>query len=199
MRRMMLTAVLGLVSVTVGVSPVMGQAEWIPAKCDLPGAGQYLVASAVVYLSKSKDTHFDEVKDRELRDAYRVLNQALTTGQDKNPGAWYYLARYYIERKDMVGMDSSFTKAEALDPKCHDDIYYWRHNNWVPIDNNAVHARNAGPRGARRRLAFGHALLQRRPIRLGGDVFQQGPGHRAGSEIREDPQGLDVQPRGGRA
>lgn len=144
MRRMMLTAVLGLVAVATGASPVMGQADWIPAKCDLPGAGQYLVASAVVYLSKSKDTHFDEVKDRELRDAYRVLNQALTTGQDKNPGAWYYLARYYIERKDMIGMDSSFTKAEALDPKCHDDIYYWRHNNWVPIYNNAVHALNAG-------------------------------------------------------
>ncbi|HYK09394.1 MAG TPA: tetratricopeptide repeat protein [Gemmatimonadales bacterium] len=145
MRRMMLTAVVGLVSVAAGASPVMAQNDWIPAKCDLPGAGHYLVASAVVYLSKSKETHFDEVKDRELKDANRVLIQAITTGgQDKNPGAWYYLARYYIEKKDLLGMDSSFTKAEALDPKCHDDIYFWRHNSWVPIYNNAVHALNAG-------------------------------------------------------
>lgn len=143
MRRMMTTALLALGVAAVGVPPARGQ-DWVAAKCDLPGAGHYLVASGIVYLRQSKETHFDEVKDRELKDALRVLSQALTSGQDKNAGAWYYLGRYYIERKDVVGMDSSFTKAESLAPKCHDDILFWRHNYWVPIFNNAVHALNAG-------------------------------------------------------
>lgn len=145
MRRMTMTAVLALALLAGGARTSRAQGDWVPAKCELPGAGHYLVASAVVYLSKSKETHFDDVKDRELRDAYRVLNQAITSGgQDKNAGVWYYMGRYYLERKDLTGMDSSFAKAEALAPKCHDDIYFWRHNTWVPIFNNAVHALNAG-------------------------------------------------------
>jgi len=131
--------------VAAGASPALAQNDWIPPKCDLPGAGHFLVASAVVYLKKGKETQFPDVKEREYKDAYRVLNQAVTTGgQDKNAGAWYYLGRYYIEEKDLTGMDSSFSKAEALAPKCHDEIYYWRHNSWVPIYNNAVHALNGG-------------------------------------------------------
>ena len=63
MRRMMLTAVLGLVSVAAGVSPLMGQADWIPAKCDLPGAGQYLVASAVVYLRERSSAEGKRVEE----------------------------------------------------------------------------------------------------------------------------------------
>ncbi|HWZ29352.1 MAG TPA: tetratricopeptide repeat protein [Gemmatimonadales bacterium] len=143
MRRMTTTVVLALAFAVAGAAPAPAQ-DWIPAKCDLPGAGNYLVASAIVYLKQSKETHFDEVKDHELKDALRVLTQALGSGQDKNAGVWYYLGRYYIERKDVSGMDSSFSKAESLAPKCHDDIYFWRHNYWVPIYNNAVHALNAG-------------------------------------------------------
>ncbi|HEX4633306.1 MAG TPA: tetratricopeptide repeat protein [Gemmatimonadales bacterium] len=144
MRRMMLTAVLGVTFVAGGARPALAQNDWVPPKCDLPGAGHFLVASAVVYLKKGKETQFPDLKEREYRDAYRVLTQAVTTGQDKNAGAWYYLGRYYIEEKDLTGMDSSFAKVEALEPKCHDEIYFWRHNAWVPIYNNAVHALNSG-------------------------------------------------------
>ena len=145
MRRMMRTAVWGLAFLATGVSPALAQNDWVAPKCDLPGAGHFLVASAVVYLKQGKETHFDDVKNREYKDALRVLTQAVTTGgQDKNAGAWYYLGRYYIEQKDLAGMDSSFNKAEALAPKCHDEIYFWRHNTWVPIYNNAVHALNGG-------------------------------------------------------
>ena len=144
MRRTMTAVVLALVLGALA-APVARAQDWVAAKCDLSGTGHYLVASAIVYLRQEKGTQFDEVKDRELRDAFRVLNQAINqAGQDKNPGAWYYLARYYIERKDLKGMDSSFAKADALEPKCHDDIYTWRRNTWVPIYNNAVHALNAG-------------------------------------------------------
>ncbi|HTY04923.1 MAG TPA: hypothetical protein VMC86_00245 [Gemmatimonadales bacterium] len=142
--RRKLTAMALALGFAVLAAPAAGAQDWVAAKCDLSGTGHYLVASAIVYLRQEKETHFDEVKDRELRDAFRVLNQAINqAGQDKNAGAWYYLARYYIERKDLVGMDSSFTKADALDPKCHDDIYSWRRNTWVPLYNNAVHALNA--------------------------------------------------------
>jgi len=143
MRRMTMAAVAALALVVAVAPPVQGQG-WIPARCDLSGSGQYLVASAIVYLKQEQETQFPEVKDRELRDAFRVLGQAIANGQDKNAAAWYYLARYFIERKDLVGMDSSFTKSEVLDPKCHDDIYWWRRNQWVPLYNNAVRALNAG-------------------------------------------------------
>src|SRR5215472_515719 len=145
MRRISMAGVLATAALAAGASPAFAQGDWVPAKCDLPGAGHYLVGSAIVYLKQSHETHFPEVQDRELKDAYRVLNQAVTSGgQDKNAGVWYYFGRYYIERKDVSGMDSSFNKAEALAPKCHDDIYFWRHNYWVPIFNSAVHAVNAG-------------------------------------------------------
>jgi len=143
MRRMTMATVTALVLTAVGAPSARGQ-DWVPAKCDLSGSGHYLVASAIVYLKQEKESHFDEVKDRELRDALRVLNQAFASGQDKNAAAWYYLGRYYIERKDLAGMDSAFTKSEALDPKCHDDIYWWRRNQWVPLYNDAVRALNAG-------------------------------------------------------
>lgn len=123
-------------------APAVAQGDWIPAKCTDPG--HYLVSSAIVYMRDEKSTHFDEQKEKDLKDTYRVLTQALSQGQDKNPAVWYYLGRYYIERKDAAGMDSAFSKAETLKPACHDDIYFWRHNYWVPIFNNAVHAVNSG-------------------------------------------------------
>ena len=43
-------------------------------------------------------------------------------GQEKNPAAWYYLGRIYLQQGDIVGADSAFTKAEALTPACKQDI-----------------------------------------------------------------------------
>lgn len=119
--------------------------RWVPPRCDIK-PGHFLVNSSVLYLKNAAETRFDDQREKDLRDAQRTLTQAVTSGgQDKNPAAWYYLARYYVARTDFMGADSAFRKAEALAPACHDDIAYWRRNNlWIPAFNAGVNALNAG-------------------------------------------------------
>jgi tetratricopeptide (TPR) repeat protein len=135
-----------VISATLVLTPaaLAGQGRWIEAKCDVK-PGHYLVNSGVLYLRDAAKTRFDDQREKDLRDAYRVLDQALTTGgQEKNPAAWYYLGRYYVVRDDALGADSAFTKAEALLPDCKDDIQFWRRNSlWVPAFNAGVAALNA--------------------------------------------------------
>jgi len=130
----------------IAMTPVIaaGQGRWIAPKCDIK-PGHYLVNSAVLYLKNAADTRFDDQREKDLRDAQRTLTQALTSGgQEKNPAAWYYLARYYVIRSDVPGADSAFRKAEALLPACRDDIVMWRRNwLWVPTFNAGVTALNA--------------------------------------------------------
>ena len=90
--------------------------NFVSPKCDLK-AGHYLVTSGILYLGKAADTKFPDQREKDLRDANRVLGQALgTAGQEKNPAAWYYLGRYHVEMKDVAGVDTAFTKAAALAP-----------------------------------------------------------------------------------
>lgn len=129
------------------LAPVGGaQAHgWAPAKCDLK-AGHFLVNSGVLYLHNAAETKFDDQRQKDLRQAHDVLVQAITTkNQDKNPAAWYYLGRYYVENKDYAGADSAFTRAETLLPACKDDIASWRRNGlWVGVLNAGVKQWQAG-------------------------------------------------------
>src|SRR5206468_9411351 len=103
--------------------------------------GHYLVNSGQLYLKSASEARFDDQRQKDLRDAQRVLAQALTSGsQEKNPAAWYYLGHYYILTNDAEGADSAFTKAEALKPDCKDDIASWRRVVWVPTFNAGVAA-----------------------------------------------------------
>jgi tetratricopeptide (TPR) repeat protein len=135
-----------VISATLVLAPaaLAGQGRWIEAKCDVK-PGHFLVNSGVLYLRDAAKTRFDDQREKDLRDAHRVLEQALTTGgQEKNPAAWYYLGRYYVVRSDPLGADSAFTKAEVLLPECKDDIQFWRRNSlWVPAFNAGVAALNA--------------------------------------------------------
>jgi tetratricopeptide (TPR) repeat protein len=126
------------------VPALAAQGHWVQPKCDIK-SGHFLVNSALLYLKNAAETRFDDVRERDLRDADKSLSQALTTGgQDKNPAAWYYLARYYVVRNDAVGADTAFRRAEAMLPACKDDILFWRRNSlWVPAFNAGVAALNA--------------------------------------------------------
>ncbi|MBI1967350.1 MAG: tetratricopeptide repeat protein [Gemmatimonadetes bacterium] len=128
-----------------GASPVAAQARgWVVPKCDIK-PGHYLVNSGVLYLKNASETRFEDQKQKDLRDALRVLTQALTSGgQDENPAAWYYLGRYYQMVTDLSGADSAFTRALALAPTCKDDIGSWRRVLWTPVFNKGVQAFNAG-------------------------------------------------------
>lgn len=121
------------------VSSLSGQ--WLPPSknCEIK-TGHFLVNSAFLYLKDAATK--PDIRERDLRDAQKNLTQAITTaGQDKNPGAWYYLGRYYVMRGDIRGADSAFRKAEALMPMCHDDIQFYRRNSlWVPAYNAGLEA-----------------------------------------------------------
>ena len=121
-----------------------GAQEWVGPKCDLK-PGHYLVNSAILYLKSAAETKFPDQRDRDMHDVIRVLGQALGSGgQQKNPAAWYYLGRYYVEMKDVTGADSAFNKAVALAPACAQDVKSWRRRVWVPIVNAGVSAWQAG-------------------------------------------------------
>src|ERR1041384_8445922 len=74
-------------------------AGWVKPRCDIKPAN-FMVNGGQLHLKAAAETRFDDVRERELRDAEKVLTQAVTTGgQEKNPAAWYYLGRYYIARR----------------------------------------------------------------------------------------------------
>jgi tetratricopeptide (TPR) repeat protein len=122
-------------------SPLGAQSSnWVAPRCDLK-PGHYLVNSGLLYLQSATKTKFDEQRQKDLRDANRVLNQALTSNaQEKNPAAWYYLGRYYLLTNDAAGADTAFTRAEALKPDCKNDIETWRQTVWIPTLNAGIAA-----------------------------------------------------------
>src|SRR6059058_3446662 len=98
------------------------QQIWLPAACDIK-PGDQRVNSGMQSLKSAFNTKFADQRTKDLKDAQRVLTQAVTTGnQDKNPAAWYYLARYYVMDDELGGADSAFAKAQALAATCKEDI-----------------------------------------------------------------------------
>jgi tetratricopeptide (TPR) repeat protein len=73
-----------------------------------------------------------------LASGEKVLLEAIQSGQEKNPAAWYYLGRIYLQRGDIVGADTALTKAEALSPGCKQDISQTRYVAWVPLVNAGI-------------------------------------------------------------
>ncbi len=142
--RMFRSEVVGILVAALAIAPPQAGAQqsnrWAAPKCDLKPA-HFLVNSGLLYLKSATETKFEDQKQKDLRDARGVLTQALTTGnQDKNPAAWYYLARYYILTQDLVGADSAFQRAQTLKPDCSDDITVWRRFVWVPLLNAGIAA-----------------------------------------------------------
>ena len=120
------------------------QGEWRGPTCDLK-PGHYLVNSGVLYLKNAAETKFADQRLKDLRDALKVLEQAVTTAnQQKNPAAWYYLGRYYLATNDAAGADSAFTKAVALAPACANDVNMYRRQLWMPLMNAGIAAWQAG-------------------------------------------------------
>ena len=135
----------GLVVLLVGVGSVaQAQSKWVKPRCDIK-PGHFMVNSGVLYLINATDTQHEAQRTKDLRDAERVLTEAITKqSQDKNGAAWYYLGRYHGMKEDLVGADSAFTRAQTLLPTCKDDIAGWRKNLWTPVFNQGVQAFNAG-------------------------------------------------------
>ncbi len=91
--------VLAALSSLGGAVSLTGQA-WTPPQppCDIK-AGHFRVSTAIVNLKTAAEK--PNTKDRMLSQTLDVLTRTITgDGQDKNPAAWYYLGRYYVEVGD---------------------------------------------------------------------------------------------------
>src|SRR5260370_42407313 len=86
-------------------------ALWIPPACKL-NTKDFRVNSAQLYLKNATQAKATDQRATNLRDASRVLNQAVTEGgQADNPAVWYFFGRFYLLAQDMVGADSAFNRA----------------------------------------------------------------------------------------
>ena len=118
-----------------GAIRLAAQQTWTPPQppCDLK-AGHFRVNSAIVDLRSAAQQPI--TRDRMLQQTLDVLTRTITgDGQDKNPAAWYYLGRYYVEVGDAGGADSAFDRAEALAPQCRQDIDGYRERLWTDVVN----------------------------------------------------------------
>ncbi|MFL5401387.1 MAG: tetratricopeptide repeat protein [Gemmatimonadales bacterium] len=107
-------------------------------KCGLK-AGHFKVSSGGTYLKTGTEASVPENRARALTSGRKVLLEAIEqNGQAKNPAAWYYLGRIYLQQGDIVGADSAFTKAETLSPGCKEEIGQLRSTPWVPLVNAGI-------------------------------------------------------------
>jgi cytochrome c-type biogenesis protein CcmH/NrfG len=127
--------VLAALSALGGTAPLAAQQPWTPPQppCDIK-AGHFRINSAIVNLKTAAEKPV--TRDRMLAQTVDVLTRAITgDAQDKNPAAWYYLGRYYVEMSDAGGADSAFDRAEALAPQCRQDIDGYRQSLWTDVVN----------------------------------------------------------------
>ena len=122
---------------------------WVGPQCKL-NTKHPLVNSAQVYLKTATQAKKPEERDQNLKDAERVLKQAVNEGQAENPGIWYFFGRYYLLVDDVAGADSAFQKTETLSKgqkeavDCSDDIATQRDQAWRPIIQGAAQAMQQG-------------------------------------------------------
>jgi tetratricopeptide (TPR) repeat protein len=107
--------------------------SYMPAQCKIK-PNHFKVASAAGYLKSAIETDVPESKTRILGQGEKVILEAMQqNGQEKNPAAWYYLGRIYLQQGNLYPADSALTKAEQLAPDCAKDITGYRRNAWVAL------------------------------------------------------------------
>jgi tetratricopeptide (TPR) repeat protein len=135
-----------LLLVAVSASPALAQQpvisdrvaksmpiRYLPPTCGLK-PNHFKVSSGATYLKSAIESEVPESRPRILNDGERVLLEAMKqNGQEKNPAAWYFLGRIYLQRGDLYGADSALTRAVQLAPDCAKDVDGYRKNAWVAL------------------------------------------------------------------
>jgi tetratricopeptide (TPR) repeat protein len=112
--------------------------RYVPPDCGLK-PGHFKVSSGATYLKTGVETGVPANRTRALDSGHKVILEAIEkNGQEKNPAAWYYLGRIYLQRGDIIGADSTLTKAETMSPGCKQDIAKVRQTAWVPLVNAGI-------------------------------------------------------------
>src|SRR5207237_1025156 len=117
---------------------------WVPPQppCEI-SAAHFKVNGGVLHLKTAAEK--PDQRNGQLAEARRVLVEAiLQDKQEKNPGAWYYLGRYYFEIGDAAGADSALARALALAPPCRQDIDGYRRRLWANTLNAGLAAWQGG-------------------------------------------------------
>jgi tetratricopeptide (TPR) repeat protein len=109
----------------------------VQPECKMDGGGDFRVSSGKTYLKTGiEGTGDPSNRVNALKSGVRVINEAITTAnQAKNPSAWYYLGRIYLQQGDVVGADSAFNRAVALAPACKEDVQKYRYRVWAALVN----------------------------------------------------------------
>lgn len=103
------------------------------AECGIK-PNHFKVSSGAAYLKTGIETEVPENKTRALQSGQKVLFESIEqNGQEKNPAAWYYLGRIYLQQGDLYGADSALTRAAGLAPQCAEEISNYRKNAWVAL------------------------------------------------------------------
>ena len=124
-------------------APLLAQG-WVPPQppCEI-SAAHFKVNGGVLHLKTAAEK--PDQRNGQLAEAHRVLVEAiLQDKQEKNPGAWYYLGRYYFEIGDAAGADSALARALALAPPCRQDIDGYRRRLWANTLNAGLAAWQGG-------------------------------------------------------
>jgi hypothetical protein len=107
--------------------------RYMPASCNIK-PNHFKVGSAASYLKSAIETDIPENRTRILAQGEKVDLEAIQkNGQDKNPAAWYYLGRIYLQQGRLYPADSALTRAEQLAPDCAKDIAGYRRNAWAVL------------------------------------------------------------------
>src|SRR2546425_5863805 len=103
-------------------SRLVAQAAWVPPQppCDIaPGFCRLNSVPVNFRIAATQPNQRDHL----LAQTLDVLTRSIRDDhQDKNPAAWYYLGRYYVETGNAAGADTAFAKAQVLAPQCKQDI-----------------------------------------------------------------------------
>jgi tetratricopeptide (TPR) repeat protein len=113
-------------------------AKSMPSTYKAPECGlksnHFKVSSGASYLKTGIENDVPENQQRSLENGRRVLVEAMQqNGQDKNPAAWYFLGRIYLQEGDLIGADTALARAEQLAPACEKEISAYRQNAWVAL------------------------------------------------------------------
>jgi predicted Zn-dependent protease len=104
-----------------------------PASCNIK-PNHFKVSSGASYLKSALENEVPENRARSLANGEKVLMEAMhQNGQEKNPAAWYYLGRIYLNEGKLYPADSALSRAEQLAPDCAKDIAGYRRNAWVAL------------------------------------------------------------------
>lgn len=117
--------------------------RYVAPECEAK-TDHFKVSSAATYLKTGIETSVEENRQRAIENGIRVVTEAITENdQAQSAGAWYYLGRLHLQKGDIRGADTAFSKVEALAPDCREEVDTLRQIAWVPLVNAGIQFTNS--------------------------------------------------------